>query len=48
MAPELIKGETYDLLVDYWAIGCILFEMLFGNYNETVKQRNNEKPMKKQ
>ncbi|KJE94749.1 serine/threonine-protein kinase cot-1 [Capsaspora owczarzaki ATCC 30864] len=30
MPPEMLKGESYDLLVDYWAIGCMLFEFLAG------------------
>ena len=30
MAPELLAGEGYDYLVDYWAIGCIAFEMMAG------------------
>jgi len=30
MAPELLNGQGYDLLVDYWAMGCILFEILYG------------------
>jgi serine/threonine protein kinase len=30
MAPELLAGDAYDYLVDYWAIGCIAFEMLAG------------------
>jgi len=30
MAPELLTGQVYDLLVDYWAMGCILFEVLYG------------------
>ena len=30
MAPELLAGEGYDYRVDFWAIGCIAFEMLVG------------------
>lgn len=30
MAPEMLKGTGYDLLVDYWSLGCILFEFLAG------------------
>ena len=32
MAPELLAGEGYDYMVDYWAIGCIAFEMLAGTW----------------
>jgi serine/threonine protein kinase len=30
MAPEVLKGETYDFTVDYWSLGCMLFEALSG------------------
>ena len=30
MAPEVLKGEEYDFTVDYWSLGCILFEALAG------------------
>lgn len=28
MAPEVIKGETYNDKVDIWAFGCIIYELL--------------------
>lgn len=30
MAPEVLKGENYDFTVDYWSLGCMLFEALAG------------------
>ena len=30
MAPEVLKGEEYDFTVDYWSLGCMLFEGLTG------------------
>mmetsp|Transcript_29498 Transcript_29498/g.68003 ORF Transcript_29498/g.68003 Transcript_29498/m.68003 type:complete len:549 (+) Transcript_29498:148-1794(+) len=30
MAPEIIKGRGYGLLVDIWAMGVILYEMVCG------------------
>ncbi|PSN69031.1 kinase-like protein [Corynespora cassiicola Philippines] len=30
MAPEVLKGEPYDFTVDYWSLGCMLFEALAG------------------
>jgi cGMP-dependent protein kinase len=30
MAPEIIVGKGYDGKVDYWALGCILFEFMCG------------------
>jgi serine/threonine protein kinase len=30
MAPEVLKGDEYDFTVDYWSLGCMLFEALSG------------------
>jgi cell cycle protein kinase DBF2 len=30
MAPEVLKGAEYDFTVDYWSLGCMLFEALAG------------------
>ncbi|KAJ9666768.1 serine/threonine-protein kinase dbf2 [Coniosporium apollinis] len=30
MAPEVLKGDAYDFTVDYWSLGCMLFEALSG------------------
>ncbi|RFU73763.1 serine threonine- kinase sid2 [Trichoderma arundinaceum] len=30
MAPEVLRGESYDYTVDYWSLGCMLFEALTG------------------
>jgi cell cycle protein kinase DBF2 len=30
MAPEVLRGKTYAHSVDYWSLGCILFEFLGG------------------
>jgi len=30
MAPEVLHGTPYDHTVDYWSLGCMLFEMLVG------------------
>lgn len=30
MAPEVLKGVEYDFTVDYWSLGCMLFEALAG------------------
>lgn len=30
MAPEVLKGDKYDFTVDYWSLGCMLFEALTG------------------
>ena len=31
MAPELCKGDEYDLKVDVWSLGVIVYAMLCGN-----------------
>ena len=30
MAPEVAKGKSYSFKVDWWALGCLMFEMLTG------------------
>jgi cell cycle protein kinase DBF2 len=30
MAPEVLRGKPYSYAVDYWSLGCILFEFLAG------------------
>ncbi|KAI9655504.1 MAG: hypothetical protein M1821_005297 [Bathelium mastoideum] len=30
MAPEVLQGQEYDGTVDYWSLGCMLFEALAG------------------
>lgn len=30
MAPEIIKGKKFGKPVDFWALGIITYEMIFG------------------
>lgn len=30
LAPEIIENKSYDRTVDWWALGIIIFEMLYG------------------
>jgi len=30
MAPEIMEGQGYDYRIDFWSLGCILFEFLAG------------------
>ncbi|KAF3899215.1 Serine/threonine-protein kinase cbk1 [Trichophyton interdigitale] len=45
MAPEVVNGEPYDGRCDWWSVGIILFECLFGytpfaaNCRENTKHR---------
>lgn len=36
MAPEVIRGELYDGRCDWWSVGIILYECLFGKF--TIRQ----------
>jgi hypothetical protein len=44
-APEMIKGLAYGASVDWWAIGCVLYEMLAGRpaFKEDDIRRQNER-----
>ena len=39
-APEIILGINYNETVDIWSLGCIVFEMLTGDYLFEPKQKN--------
>ena len=30
MAPEILLGKGYDLMVDLWSLGIIIFELMCG------------------
>lgn len=30
MAPETIRGEAYDYAVDWWLLGCVIYDMMTG------------------
>lgn len=30
IAPEVLFGKTYGKQVDYWGLGCLLYELVFG------------------
>ena len=40
MSPEMLKEEPYNLFVDWWAFGVIVYEMLFGKSPFFNKNRN--------
>jgi cGMP-dependent protein kinase len=31
IAPEVLRGKGYSYSADCWAIGCVMYEMLYGN-----------------
>ena len=30
MPPEVIRNEPYSAKVDFWSLGCVIFELLTG------------------
>jgi len=30
MAPEIFQGPSYDKTVDWWSLGCLVYEMIVG------------------
>lgn len=30
MAPEVLRGEEYDFAVDWWSLGCVIYDMMVG------------------
>ncbi|KAI9704614.1 MAG: hypothetical protein M1820_005527 [Bogoriella megaspora] len=43
MAPEVIRGENYDARCDWWSIGIILYECLYGCTPFFCENRNDTK-----
>jgi serine/threonine protein kinase len=44
MAPELLLGRNdYSVLVDLWALGCIMYHMMKGEFL-CLNSNNNENP----
>ncbi len=37
LAPEVLLQKEYDRTVDWWGLGAVLHEMLYGLVNKTTK-----------
>lgn len=42
IAPEVLSGKSYSKEVDYWGLGCIIFEMVFGTPPFRARERDAE------
>ena len=40
LAPVIIEGKKYTKSVDWWALGCIFYEMLTGKHPFRRKRRD--------
>lgn len=38
LAPEVLKKQPYDNTVDWWCLGSVLYEMLFGLVSFNLRQ----------
>jgi len=42
LAPEVVLSKGHDRAVDYWSLGCLIYEMLFGTtpfYERGIDQK---------
>lgn len=37
LAPEVLQKQAYDRTVDWWCLGSVLFEMLYGLVRRPIK-----------
>ena len=45
-APEILNGSEFDYNSDYYRIGTILYYLIFKNYVNDIKKKNNIKELK--
>lgn len=44
IAPEMLRGESYDFSVDWWALGVLCFEMMAGRSPFEINENPSENP----
>jgi atypical protein kinase C iota type len=42
--PEMLRGESYDFSIDWWALGVICFEMMTGRPPFNINENASENP----
>ena len=40
MAPEVLNEKPYDQMADWWSVGIMIFQLLFGDYPLRLKVKN--------
>lgn len=45
IAPEIYNNQEYTKMVDYWSLGCLIFELLFGKpaFTNDQKEKRSQK-----
>jgi len=41
MSPEIVQGKPYGKYVDFWSLGCLIYELLTGRspfYDESGRK----------
>ena len=44
IAPEMLRGESYDYAVDWWALGVLSYEMMAGRSPFEINENPSENP----
>ena len=42
LAPEVLRKQEYDKTVDWWCLGAVLYEMMYGLVSDTYRLLNSQ------